>query len=72
MSVLVEGEVDACVNHLLHYAFIVEEAFGSHHGTVRYAEYLSLDDCGNRELDDLVKGHRGLVEHLRDDGHRAV
>ena len=72
MSVLIVSEMNTCVSSLLGNAFIVEETLGSYDGTVVDAHDLPLQNSGNGELDDGVKSHRSLVEHLRDDGHRAM
>ena len=50
----------------------MEYAFCDHYGAVGDTENLALDDGGDCKLDYLVEGYAGLVEHLGDDGHRAV
>ena len=71
MAVLVVGHMNAGGLDVLSIK-VMEHAFGDNYRTVVDAEDHSLDDGRDCELDDLVNRDRGLVEHLRDDGHRAV
>ena len=50
----------------------MEDTFGHHDGAVRDTQEFALDNGGNRQADNLLQADLGLVEHLRDDGHRAV
>ncbi len=50
----------------------MEHAFRYNYGSVRNAKKLSLDDGREGQLDDLVNCDGRFVEHLRNDGHRAV
>ena len=71
MTVIVICEVYACCLELLDVE-IMEETLSCNDCTIVDTHYLSLDDCRERELDDLVKVDMSLVEHLRDDGHWRV
>ena len=71
MSVLVVGEVHAALADLL-IRQRVEHAFGDDGGAVVHAHDLALDDRRDHEVDDLLDGDFGLVEHLGDDDHRVV
>ena len=72
MSVVVISEVDTCVNGFLSHTCIVEKTFSCYDGTVVHSHNLPLEDGGDGQADNLVESHLGLVEHLRNDGHRAV
>ena len=50
----------------------MEDSLGDHYSAVRNAEKFALQDGRKSQVDNFVKGDPGLVEHLRDDGHRAV
>ena len=50
----------------------MEYAFRDDDGTVTDTEDAALEHGGKGQADDLVKGDFGFVEHLRDNGHRAV
>ena len=50
----------------------MEDAFCNYHGSVVYAQELSLDDGGKGEVHYLVQADGGLVEHLGNDGHGAM
>ena len=71
MAVLIVGHVHAGSLDVL-WLKVMEHTFSDNDCSVRNAEDLSLDDRGKGQLDDLVNGDRGVVEHLRDDGHRAM
>ena len=71
MSVLVVGHAHAGGLDVLG-SKVMEHAFRHHDGAVADAQQAALDDGGEGQLDDLVDGDGGLVEHLRDDRHRGV
>ena len=50
----------------------MENTLGNHYRAIMNAHDLTLDDGGNGQFDYLVQIDGSLVEHLGDDGHRAV